>query len=98
MLGQDTPRQRYFYLLPKIHKPPETCPIPHEVPPGRPIVSDCGSESYGVAEYIDNFLNPLSTCHKSHIRDTGDFIGIIREIRLEEPALLFSMDIACTLI
>uniref|UniRef100_A0A8C9ZUU2 Uncharacterized protein n=1 Tax=Sander lucioperca TaxID=283035 RepID=A0A8C9ZUU2_SANLU len=29
-------------------------------PPGRPIVSDCESETYRTAEYIDYYLNPLS--------------------------------------
>lgn len=93
LAGQDTPRPRYFYLLPKIHKSPETWQIPHEVPPGRLIVSDYGSESSGIAEYIDSYLNPLSTRYKSYIRDTNNFISKIREIRLEEPLLLFSMDI-----
>lgn len=40
-------------LLPKVHKPQEKWTVPHRIPPGRPIVSDCGNESYGIAEYID---------------------------------------------
>uniref|UniRef100_A0A3Q1FH31 Uncharacterized protein n=1 Tax=Acanthochromis polyacanthus TaxID=80966 RepID=A0A3Q1FH31_9TELE len=46
--GTDTPRPCYFYLLPKIHKPPQTWTVPYQIPAGRPIVSDCGSESYGI--------------------------------------------------
>lgn len=49
------PRPRFFYLLPKIHKPPTDWPIPGKCPLGRPIISDCGSESYGSAEYLDHF-------------------------------------------
>ncbi|XDV11124.1 hypothetical protein PO909_000146, partial [Leuciscus waleckii] len=67
--GSDTPRERIFYLLPKVHKERTAWPFP-DMPPGRPIVSDCGSESYGVAEWITHFLNPLSIKHTSYIRDT----------------------------
>lgn len=67
--GQDTPRERKFYLLPKVHKERATRPFP-DVPPGRPIVLDCGSKSYGVAELITSYLNPLSTRHASYIRDS----------------------------
>uniref|UniRef100_A0A674B3Q3 Uncharacterized protein n=1 Tax=Salmo trutta TaxID=8032 RepID=A0A674B3Q3_SALTR len=34
--------------------------VPHEVTPGRPIKSDCGSETYGVSEWIDTYLQQLS--------------------------------------
>lgn len=67
--GDDPPRQRYFYLLPKIHKPQNKWTIPHRIPPGHPIVSDSGSESYGIAEYIDS-LTPISTGHTSYIKNT----------------------------
>lgn len=51
LLGSSTSSFRQFFLLPKIHKDPETWSIPEEIPPGRPIVSDCDSESYNTAEY-----------------------------------------------
>lgn len=91
--GQKEPRERLFYLLPKIHKPPEKWTIPFEIPPGRPIISDCGSESYQVAEYIDHFLNPISTRHQSYIKDTYDFIEKVKKVRVTEQTLLFSIDI-----
>lgn len=69
LLGPDPPRSCYFYLLPKIHKPPETWTIPFEVPPGCPIVSDCNSCSYNISNYLDHFINPLSTLHPSYIKD-----------------------------
>ncbi|KAI5093842.1 hypothetical protein C0J45_15566, partial [Silurus meridionalis] len=72
LLGPDNPRQRLFYLLPKIHKDAKTWSIPFEMPPGRPIVSDCGSDTYATAEYIEHFLNPLSTRNPSYIKDTYD--------------------------
>lgn len=43
LFGPDDPRPRHFYLLPKMHKDPQTWTVPFEVPHGRPIVSDCNS-------------------------------------------------------
>lgn len=67
LMGEGPPRPRLFYLLPKIHKEPAKWSIPFVVPPGRPIVSDCNSETYCTAEYIEHFLNPLSTRHPSYL-------------------------------
>lgn len=44
--GEGPPRPRYIYLLPKIHKPLDKWTIPHRIPPGRPIVSDCGNGNW----------------------------------------------------
>nr|XP_049575237.1 uncharacterized protein LOC125968206 [Syngnathus scovelli] len=91
--GTSPARPRYFYLLPKIHKDPATWPWPYVMPPGRPIVSDCGSESYGSAELLDHHLNPLSVIHPSYIKDTNDFIQKVRALTLTRTCLLFSMDV-----
>jgi len=56
---------RYFYLLPKIHKPRDQWPNPN-MPAGRPIVSDCGSESANICSFIDYFLQPLSILHEAY--------------------------------
>ena len=93
LLGSETPRARQFYLLPKIHKAPEKWTVPYRVPPGRPIVSDCGSESYRVAEFIDFHINPLSQRHDSYVRDTYDFVEKVRMITAPREAFLFSIDI-----
>ena len=71
-------KPRTFYLLPKIHKPPETWTLPHKMPQGRPIVSDVNSESYRVSAYIDHFLNPLASKHEAYIKNTYDFVDRIR--------------------
>ena len=60
LVGESEPRPRLFYMLPKIHKDPAAWSRPFEVPPGRPIVSDCSSETYHTAEYIDRYLYLLS--------------------------------------
>lgn len=91
--GKTPSRRRLFYLLPKIHKPPESWPVPFKIPPGRPIVSDCDSESYRIAEFLDYYLNPLSNRHDSYIKDTYDFIHKVRNQTVEEHSLIFSMDV-----
>ena len=93
LYGKDPPRPRKLYLLPKIHKDPGTWTVPHQVPPGRPIVSDCGSESYRIAEYIDFYLNPLSQKHNSYIKDTYDFVDRLKTIEFPPGAMLFSIDV-----
>lgn len=90
--GPDEPRDRLFYLLPKVHKKPESWPIPG-IPPGRPIISDCGSESYQIAKYIDSFLNPISQCHSSYLKDTYDFISKLQTIQVPQNTFLFTVDI-----
>lgn len=93
LAGQTQPRERRFYILPKIHKKPESWPVPHKIPPGRPIVSDCGSETYYTAEYLDYFLNPLSTKHPSYVQDTYAFIQLIKSIRIPSDFHFFTMDV-----
>ena len=41
----ESPRPRRFYTLPKIHKEPETWTKQFRIPPGRPIISNCNSET-----------------------------------------------------
>lgn len=62
-------------------------------PPGRPIVSDCGSESYGVAEFITWHLGPLLIRHTSYVRDTYDFLEKVQGMRIGPGSSLFSMDV-----
>ena len=63
------------------------------MPPGRPIVSDCSSESYRVSEYIDFHLKPVANKHPSYIKDTGDFISKLREVKAPKDSLLVTLDI-----
>ena len=92
--GDGRPRERRFYILPKIHKDPATWTVPHEIPAGRPIVSDCSSETYGTAEFLDYHLNPLSTKHAAYVKDTYHFISMIKKWRIPPQAYFFSMDVS----
>ena len=67
-------RPRVFYILPKVHKDLNLWPSPN-MPPGRPIVSDCSSESYLISQYIDSFLAPLANKHPTYLKDTTDFLS-----------------------
>lgn len=92
--GDLQPRERRFYTLPKIHKDPKTWTIPFEIPKGRPIVSDCGSETYFTAEFLDFYLKPLSNKHPSYVRDTYHFIELIKNLEIPSKFYFFSMDVA----
>ena len=87
------PRNRQLYLTPKIHKDPTKWPVPNKMPPGRPIVSDCGSDTYKVAEYIDHHLAPLAIRHPSYIKDTPDFLDKISNLKIPKKALLITIDV-----
>lgn len=90
--GPEDFSHRTFYLLPKIHKPKTKWPWPN-MPEGRPIVSDTNSESARVAEYIDFFLNPLSTNNFSYLKNSYDFIDKIRNKSMPEGYLFVTGDV-----
>ena len=91
--GDLQPRERRFYALPKIHKDPRKWTVPFKIPPGRPIVSDCGSETYYTAEYLDFYLNPLSTKHPAYVKDTYHFVEMVKSLRIPSNSNFFSMDV-----
>ena len=66
------------------------------MPPGRPIVSDCSSESYRVSEYIDSFLQPIATKHPSYIKDNLDVLEKLTEIEDLENAFWVTLDVEYT--
>jgi len=90
--ANDSDRQRTFYLLPKIHKPREKWPQT-DMPEGRPIVSDCGSESYRISQFIDSHVRPISIKHFAYIKDTYDFIDKIRGRVVPRNAFLVTGDV-----
>ena len=80
----EDPAPRRMYLLPKIHKDRNVWPGKGEVPTGRPIIADCGNESYASAEYIDHVLALLAKQHKAYLNDTNDFINKIAGIKAQK--------------
>ena len=93
LLPPDPIRPRRLYFLPKIHKPVEKWSDNGRIPPGRPIVSDCSSESYEVSKYIDHFLQPLAVSHDSFLKNTDDFLYKLRQVRVKPDSLLVTLDV-----
>ena len=74
-----------FYGLPKIHKPDT---------PLRPIVSCCGSVTYGVTKELAKILKSLVGKSPHHINSTQDFVEQVRHITLESGECLGSCDVS----
>ena len=74
-----------FYGLPKIHKPDT---------PLRPIVSSCGSVTYGVAKEFAKILKPLVGKSPHHINSTQDFVEQAKHITLAPGECLSSYDVS----
>ena len=74
-----------FYGLPKIHKPDT---------PLRPIVSSCGSVTYGVAKELAKILKPLIGKSPHHINSTQDFVEQVKHISLAPGECLSSYDVS----
>ena len=74
-----------FYGLPNIHKPDT---------PLRPIVSSCGSVTYGVAKELAKILKPLVGKSPHHINSTQDFVEQVKHITLAQGECLSSYDVS----
>ena len=55
-----------FTFLPKIHERLANVS-------GRPVISNCGTPTEKVSEYLDFLLKPVMKYGWSYIKDTGDF-------------------------
>ena len=74
-----------FYGLPQIHKLDT---------PLRPIVSSCGSVTYGVAKELTKILKPLVSKSPHHINSTHDFVEKVKQLYLEPGECLSSYDVS----
>ena len=54
-------------------------------------MSDCGSESYRLAEFIDYYINPLSHSHPSYVKDMYTFVN--KHLTVPENTFIFSIDV-----
>ena len=73
-----------FYGLPKIHK--ATIPL-------QPIVSSIGSITYEIAKHLAGIIGPLTGRSSHHIKNSGDFVEKIREIKLNPDQTIVSYDV-----
>ena len=80
--GAVTPK---FYGLPKIHK---------DGVPLRPIVSSRGSITYEVAKELSRILKTLVGSSPHHIKNMGDFIQQIKEVKLQADDIITFYDVS----
>ena len=75
-----------MYLLPKIHKRLESVP-------GRPVISNCGTPTEKVSEFLDFHLKPTMQSAKSYIKDTSDFLRKLNDLgKLPKNPILVAAD------
>ena len=63
-----------MYLLPKIYKRLSNVP-------GRAVISNCGTSTEKVSDFLDFHLNSVMQSSKAYIKDSGDFIRNIKGIQ-----------------
>ena len=75
-----------MYILPKIHKRLENVA-------GRPVISNPGTPTENVSEFLDYHLKPIMQCG-SYIKASGDFLKKIKNLAsLLENAILVTADV-----
>ena len=74
-----------FYGLPKIHKLDT---------PLRPVLSSCGSVTYGVAKELTKILKLLVDKSPHHINSTHDFVEQVKQLSLEPGECHSSYDVS----
>ena len=87
LLKVQTPRQPYFYMLPKIHK---------IASPGRPIVSACSCPTEHISQYLDSVFNPMVSNLPSFIKDSTHALLLLDELNNRpgfRPQHLLTMDV-----
>ena len=76
-----------LYLLPKIHKGLSNVP-------GRPVISNCGTPTEKVSEFLDHQLQPITKQGNLYIKDTGDFLEkLIAKGEIPKGAILVTADV-----
>ena len=76
-----------LYFLPKIHKQLSNMP-------GRPVISNCGTPTEKLFEFLDTHLQPIMKKGLSYIKDLGDFINKIRRMgSISGNAILVTADV-----
>ena len=88
-----TPDLDTFTLFPKSIRIPPIGLSPHIIPPGRPIVSGCNSESAAVEHFIDFFLHPIASSAPSFLRDSTHLIALLTNMNILDTDILFTLDV-----
>ena len=92
LLPPDNLRDRFFYTLPKIHKHPSQWPQPN-IPEGRPIISNCSTETKNICTYLNYYIAPLATLNPTYLKDSYQFKNKITNISIPPNSYLVSADV-----
>ena len=81
------PRLGRFYLLPEIHKRLENVP-------GRPVISNCGTATERISEFLNFHIQPLVEGVPSVIKDSTHFLQRLEDLgHIPSTAILCTMDV-----
>ena len=81
------PRLGKFYLLSKIHKRLKNVP-------GRPVISNCGTATEKISEFLDFHVQPLVRQVDSIIKNITDFLQKLERLgHIPSAALLCTIDV-----
>ena len=84
----DHSRIPQFYGIPKIHKQFA------QVPPVRPIVSQCNSPLYPTARFIDHVLQPIAQSYPDYLHNSTSLSLLLQSLTVPEDALLVTLDVS----
>ena len=74
-----------FYILPRIHKPSI---------PGRPIVNGIGTITEKLSAYVDHHIRPLVPNIPTYVKNTTQFLNLIKDIEIQSQELLETIDVS----
>ena len=76
-----------IYLLPKTHNG-----LTDVV--GRPVISNCGTATKHISDYLDFHLHPIVSKSKSYVKDTNYFLSFLAQLGdIPDDALLCTADV-----
>ena len=62
--------------------------------PGRPVISNCGTPTEKVSEFLDHLLKAVMRQSGIYIKDSGDFIKELKEIKeVANDAIMVTADV-----
>ncbi|XP_046405042.1 uncharacterized protein LOC124170364 [Ischnura elegans] len=88
--------EEQFQILPSSARPPRLYGLPKihkEGVPFRPIVSCIGSPTYALARYLANHLQPFIGQTGSCVKNSKEFIEVLKQLRIADNDILVSFDV-----